>query len=211
MGIAPKKMAKSKKPAREGNTKPWGAKSAPKAAVGKKETRYYPAEDVKKKLGNHHNTTKLTKLRKNIVPGSVLILLAGHFKGQRVVFLKQLDSGLLLVTGPYKLNGVPLRRVPQSYVIGTQTTVDVSGVKLPAEVNDDLFKKPQSAKKQKKDEDFYEDGAKKPNTIDESRKALQKTVDTAVLASINKTPMLKQYIASRFSLKNGDKPHLMTF
>merc|ERR1719399_2790955 len=204
-------MAKSKKPAREGNTKPWGAKSAPKAAVGKKETRYYPAEDVKVKLGNHHNTTKQTKLRKNIVPGSVLILLAGHFKGQRVVFLKQLDSGLLLVTGPYKLNGVPLRRVPQSYVIGTQTTVDVSGVKLPAEVNDDLFKKPQSAKKQKKDEDFYEDGAKKPNTIDESRKALQKTVDTAVLASINKTPMLKQYIASRFSLKNGDKPHLMTF
>jgi len=113
--------------------------------------------------------------------------------------------------GPYKLNGVPLRRVPQSYVIGTQTTVDVSGVKLPKEVNDDLFKKPQSAKKQKKDEDFYEDGAKKPSTIDESRKALQKTVDTAVLASINKTPMLKQYIASRFSLKNGDKPHLMTF
>merc|ERR1711985_218487 len=117
----------------------------------------------------------------------------------------------LSFASPSKLNGVPLRRVPQSYVIGTQTTVDVSGVKLPAEVNDDLFKKPQSAKKQKKDEDFYEDGAKKPNTIDESRKALQKTVDTAVLASINKTPMLKQYIASRFSPKNGDKPHLMTF
>jgi len=38
-------MAKtSKKPAREGNTKPWGAKAAVKAAVSKKETRYYPAE-----------------------------------------------------------------------------------------------------------------------------------------------------------------------
>merc|ERR1712078_349501 len=167
------------------------------SAAPKKAPKYYPAEDVKGKLGNFHNTSKQTKLRKSIQAGTVV--------------LKQLDSGLLLVTGPYKLNGVPLRRVPQSYVIGTQTTVDVSGVKLPAEVNDDLFKKPQSAKKQKKDEDFYEDGAKKPNTIDESRKALQKTVDTAVLASINKTPMLKQYIASRFSLKNGDKPHLMTF
>merc|ERR1712057_26759 len=144
MGSTPKKMAKSKKPAREGNTKPWGAKSAPKAAVGKKETRYYPAEDQKVKLGNHHNTTKQTKLRKNIVPGSVLILLAGHFKGQRVVFLKQLDSGLLLVTGPYALNGVPLRRVPQSYVIATSTTVDVSGVSVPASVDDAFFKKPVS-------------------------------------------------------------------
>jgi len=39
------RMAKtSKKPAREGNTKPWGAKAAVKAAVSKKETRYYPAE-----------------------------------------------------------------------------------------------------------------------------------------------------------------------
>merc|ERR1712138_330721 len=210
MGIdTGRKMAKSKKPAREGNTKPWGAKSAPKAAVGKKETRYYPAEDVKKKLGNHHNTRKQTKLRKSISAGTAVIMLAGHFKGKRVVVLKQLESGLLLVTGPYKLNGVPLRRVPQSYVIATTTQVDVSKVSIPAEVNDDLFKKPKKANK--KDEDgFYGDG-KKENTLDESRKALQKTVDTAVLSSIAATPLLKQYLSAKFCLKKGQKPHEMTF
>merc|ERR1712188_260758 len=117
-------------------------KSTEVKAEAKKATRFYPAEDIKKKLGNHHNTTKQTKLRKSITPGTVLILLAGTFK----------------------VNGVPLRRVPQSYVIATQTSVDVSDVKVPAEVNDEFFKKPRQAKK-KDDELFFE--KEKESTIDD--------------------------------------------
>merc|ERR1711981_7622 len=182
-----------------------------KAAVSapKKAPRYYPAEDIKGKLGKkHHNTRKQTKLRASITPGTVVILLAGHFKGKRAVFLKQLDSGLMLITGPYKINGVPLRRVPQSYVIATQTKVDLAGVKVPDTVNDDLFKKPKSAKK-KDDELFFE--KEKESSLDESRKALQQQVDSGLMGVISKTPLLKAYIASKFSLKNGQKPHEMTF
>merc|ERR1711966_99095 len=123
----------------------------------------YPAEDVKQKLGNHHNNSKQTKLRASITEGTVLILLAGRFKGQRVVFLKQLDSGLLLISGPFKVNGVPLRRVPQSYVIATKTVVDISGVSIPKECTDALFVKPKSTKK-KSDELFFE--KEKETTID---------------------------------------------
>merc|ERR1711985_10775 len=160
----------------------------------KKETRYYPAEDVKRKLRNNHNNSRQTKLRASITPGTVLILLAGHFKGKRVVFLKQMESGLL--------------RVPQSYVIATKTTVDVSKVAVPASVTDALFKKAKTAKK-KDEELFFEKD--KESVIDDSRKAIQKQVDDKLVAEISKTPLLKAYLSSKFSLKKGQKPHAMTF
>merc|ERR1712216_1001993 len=46
----------------------WKGDNATKAEA-KKAPRYYPAEDVKGKLGNnHHNTRKQTKLRASITP-----------------------------------------------------------------------------------------------------------------------------------------------
>jgi len=54
---------------------------------------------------------------------------------------------ILFLSGPYKVNGVPLRRVPQSYVIATQTKVDISKVKLSDKVNDDMFKRTKKPKK----------------------------------------------------------------
>merc|ERR1712110_11264 len=180
----------------------------PGQVAPKKKTKtpsFYPADDVKYPLKKTITNNK-TKLRPSIAPGTVLILLAGHFKGKRVIFLKQLESGLLLVTGPYKVNGVPLRRVPQSYVIATKTTVDVSKVAVPASVTDALFKKAKTAKK-KDEELFFEKD--KESVIDDSRKAIQKQVDDKLVAEISKTPLLKAYLSSKFSLKKGQKPHAM--
>merc|ERR1711907_415001 len=91
-----------------------------------KQFEWYPAEDVAR--AGRTKKAKAPKLRAGIKPGQVLILLSGRFRGNRVVFLKQLTSGLLLVTGPHKVNGVPLKRVNQVYTITTSTKIDLKGV-----------------------------------------------------------------------------------
>jgi large subunit ribosomal protein L6e len=189
----------SKKPA----TKP-----APKTpAMDITKPRFYSPVDVKRPVKSLHLGRKSsTKLRSNITPGTVLILLAGRFRGKRVVFLKQLASGLLLVTGPYKINGVPLRRVNQAYVISTSTKVDVSKVDT-TKVTDALFTKP--AEKSKKGE-FLED-KKEKSSLPAEFKTTQKNVDSAILSTIKSTPQLHEYLNAKFSLTKGQKPHAMKF
>ena len=65
--------------------------------------KFYPADDVVFKKGPTP-VRNPTKLRASITPGTVLVLLAGRFRGKRVVFLKQLSSGLLLVSGYHYMN-----------------------------------------------------------------------------------------------------------
>ncbi|CAH3149740.1 unnamed protein product [Porites lobata] len=173
----------------------------------KRESRYYPTEDVKQPLKNRRKA-KLTKLRSSITPGTILVLLAGRHRGKRVVFLKQLASGLLLVTGPYKVNGVPLRRISQAYVIATNTKIDLGNFKLPERLTDDFFKR--EARKKKRSEDMFEDvqEERKPS---EERVEDQKTVDEQILPEISKVPHLKKYLKTLFSLRKGQYPHLMKF
>jgi large subunit ribosomal protein L6e len=119
-----------------------------------KKFAWYPADDEKKHYKKSPKV-KTAKLRKGITPGSVLVLLAGRFRGRRVVFLKQLPSGLLLVTGPYKVNGVPLKRVNQAYTLTTSTKVDIKGVDA-SKIEDGLFKKEKKAKKAGEEKFFAE-------------------------------------------------------
>lgn len=123
--------------------------------------------------------------------------------------MKALESGLILVSGPYKINGVPLRRVNQAYVIATSTKVDVSGVDV-SSINDEYFSRAKDEKKEGEDEFFLGD-APKQAVVSDQRKADQKKVDDALLKAISSTEMLEAYLAAQFTLTSGDKPHLMKF
>jgi len=176
-----------------------------------KAPRYYPAEDVKKPK-KARKTNHPTRLRGSLQPGQVVILLAGRFKGKRVVFLKQLPSGLLLVTGPYKINGVPLKRVNQAYVIATSTQIDLEGVEIPESVNDSYFSKPKSSSSSSKEDEFFEGGKPKAREAHPEEKAkLQKDVDSKVATAVKKVELLSKYLQATWGLSKGQHPHQLSF
>ncbi|XP_003385849.1 PREDICTED: 60S ribosomal protein L6-like isoform X2 [Amphimedon queenslandica] len=176
----------------------------------KKSRKWLPSEDTPRKL-RRRTKPRPCRLRKSITPGTVLILLVGRHAGKRVIFLKQLGSGLLLVTGPYGLNRVPLRRVNQAFVIATQTKVDVSGVTLPARLNDEYFKRKRLVtKKGGKKSSIFEDKENRYKVTSE-RKEDQKAVDKQLSKVIGKEECLKSYLRHKFSLSHGQYPHKMVF
>ncbi|KAF2248624.1 60S ribosomal protein L6-B [Trematosphaeria pertusa] len=188
-----------------------GERSIPHAS--QKASKYYPAEDVAVPR-KARKSIRPTKVRPSLQPGTVVILLAGRFRGKRVVLLKHLDQGVLLVTGPFKINGVPLRRVNARYVIATSTKVDLSGVddgvmKKASEAG--FFTKDKPTKKPGEDA-FFKQG-EKPEKKETSKDRVedQKAVDKALIANIKKEAHLLDYLSASFSLRKSDRPHTMVF
>eukprot|EP00020_Sapocribrum_chincoteaguense_P008931 CAMPEP_0170740582 /NCGR_PEP_ID=MMETSP0437-20130122/5760_1 /TAXON_ID=0 /ORGANISM="Sexangularia sp." /LENGTH=238 /DNA_ID=CAMNT_0011079091 /DNA_START=63 /DNA_END=779 /DNA_ORIENTATION=- len=160
-------------------------------------------------------------VRSSIKPGTVLILLAGRHRGKRVVALKTLKSGLIVISGPQSVNKVPLRRVNQAYVIATKTRVEFQKATKEAvhKIDDayfaDLKKQGEKAAKQAKAE---ASGDKKAaakvaanKAIAAARKKDQVAIDEAIAADLKGKKDLLAYLGCRFSLEKGQYPHKMTF
>merc|ERR1712141_264958 len=151
----------------------------------KKLPRFYPTEEKPRKLQNYAAKSRKSvvfhKLRKTLTPGTVCILLAGRHKGKRVVLMKQLASGLLLVNGPYHLNGCPLRRINQRYVIATNTKFNIK-------------KEVYSVSEERKEDQKSVDS----QLLDVIRKHPKKK-------------LMFGYLGAMFSLSNSQYPHKMVF
>jgi len=183
-----------------------GTAGPKKASQAEQVGKYYPADDVRKPLNSRKSKRNPPKIRASITPGTVLILLAGRFRGKRVVCLKSLESGLLLVSGPYQVNGVPLRRVSPTYVIASSTKVDVSKVDV-TKFTDSYFGRAATTT----EEEFFAGDDAQKSTVSDERKADQKTVDTALLQAVESVEHLRSYLKAKFSLSKNDKPHNMIF
>ena len=69
---------------------------------------------------------------------------------------------MLLVTGPFKVNGVPLRRVNARYVIATKLKVELKGVdeKVIEKVGEEGYFTRDKVQQKKGEEQFFSQGEK---------------------------------------------------
>merc|ERR1712183_191386 len=168
--------------------------------------RYAPAK------GSTRHVNRTTKLRKTFTPGTVCIIVAGRHRAKKCVFLKQFKrSGLLLVTGPHRYNGVPLRRIDQKHVIATSQKLPLGhSFKVPGHVDDFFFKRARGTKKNvttKAKDAVLKKSAKKDKKVDLVRRKAQNAIDNAVSKGLKSHPdgkLMRVYMRRLFTL-NGDR------
>mmetsp|Transcript_4618 Transcript_4618/g.10891 ORF Transcript_4618/g.10891 Transcript_4618/m.10891 type:complete len:186 (+) Transcript_4618:90-647(+) len=166
-----------------------------------------------KKVANKPKAArKLPKLRPAFTPGRVVIMLGGRFRGRRAVFLKQLpSSGLCMVAGPYKINGVPLKRISQKFCIATSAKVDVSGVDVSA-IDDTHFRKTkEDVKADARVAKEISEGRTEPLELRTPKEKLaqQEKLVSALVDRIKKDAVMTAYLKQPFSLQPNEFPHLM--
>jgi large subunit ribosomal protein L6e len=192
-----------------------GAKNGSTRVVRVKKNRasYATKAKVTKRPSRNYFAKHTRHTRRTLVPGKVLILLGGRHKGKRVVLLKVLKSGLLLVNGPFYLNSCPMRRISQRYVICTKTRVNLKGVTIPEHINDEYFKRASKKKARKTEGDIFAKEEEK-YAPSEQRKKDQIDVDKLVRGAIKKTNqglLVSKYLKSNFALKSHQYPHRLRF
>merc|ERR1719379_754129 len=126
--------------------------------------------------------------------GCIVIILAGRFKGKRVIFLRDLSSGIL-ITGPHEVNGVPLRRVNRAFVLPTRfklnldgldlSSVSASGISYPARPHPIPAK---NVRKGRWNQQLLYSNA-------QFRAVIGKMVDPAIAHKINHVPHLRKYLS----------------
>lgn len=186
----------------------------------KRGPKFYPTETrpKKSKTGRVIHKNHPRRFKKGLEPGRVLIILAGKHRGKRVVLLKTLKSGLLLVNGPFKINACPMKRMHQKFVIVTRTKIPFDGVKIPKHINDKYFKsKKVSSKgaKTKQGGNIFATGKKSASKPNRVRREDQLQVDKQVLKAIKEKMGDKKtilaYLGSYFYLRNHMYPHKLKF
>ena len=148
----------------------------------------------------------------------MVILLAGRHKGKRVVVLKKMQSGLLLITGPHKINGCPLRRMHQMFTIVTSVRLNLRKFKIPAHINDKYFKQKRIEKKKAKSKSKGEGDIFASKAVSYKpgfqRRKDQVDIDKQIIEVIRKhrqKKLLLAYLGSYFCLRNHMYPHKMKF
>jgi ribosomal protein L14E/L6E/L27E len=106
-----------------------------------KRKRWINFLDLKKNTKHEKTINFMKKISKDKIkplPGTILILLNKKMQGKKAILLKTTESNLFIVSGPYSLNGISLRRVNPRYTISTENKIDLQNLSL-HNLNDEYF------------------------------------------------------------------------
>ncbi|AFN83592.1 60S ribosomal protein L6 [Encephalitozoon romaleae SJ-2008] len=88
----------------------------------------YMPDDIPKFVEKYKaRTARKPRVRRtDLVKGMVVVVLEGVFASKRVVYLKGLEDNLALCAGPKSINGVPLFKIDERYLLATSTVLDIN-------------------------------------------------------------------------------------
>ena len=80
-----------------------------------------------------------------------------------------------------------------------------------AKIDDAFFARKVDKSKKGKDGEFIEEKKKEKAPVAAERKTEQSRVDKALASALKAVPHLTNYLNAKFSLTQGQKPHLLSF
>lgn len=119
--------------------------------------------------------------RSDLLKGMVVVVLEGVFASRRVVYLKGLEGNLALCAGPRSVNGIPLFKIDERYLLATSTVLDIS---VDADGKDAVLA----------ERDVY------TMPMDVEMTDEEKRVDEEVAKAVKKVEFMKAYLAEPFEI-----------
>ena len=125
----------------------------------------------------------------HIKKGSIVILLSSNLQGKKAIILNTTKLELFVISGMYRLNGIPIRRVNPRYILPTDIQIDIDDINTTI-FNDEYFI---ALKKSKKYLDI-----KLKNRIAMSHNLRQTYIDRCLQKKIDTNIFLDAYLKSNY-------------
>ncbi|KAI5150781.1 large subunit ribosomal protein L6e [Enteropsectra breve] len=159
------------------------------AAIAKQisENRY-PADDVSTAelayIAKHSAQPK--RVRKDMQKGQVYVVLEGAYMAKKVVFLKQLENNLALVSGSVSHNGVSAFKIDERYLLKLEGV----SVKIEGDVNVD-------------ESSIYESKINDYERMDIDAIVDEKKIDDVITKAISSEKFMGSYFIKDFTVDHS--------